>query len=88
MIVTIGFPIVTAGAVAKLDLANESCFFQKPERVVYRRITNRWQAQKGRLENLIGGRVIFSFANDLQNRLPLSRQVLLSSELLDWFCHH
>ena len=44
VVVTISLPVVTAGAIAKLNFMNESRFLQKPERVVDGCITNRRQA--------------------------------------------
>ena len=74
MIVTIDLPVVTAGAIAKLNFMNKSRFLQESERIVDRCITNRRQAQTGRLENLIRSWMIVPIANYLKNRLSLRRQ--------------
>src|SRR6185295_13884201 len=73
VIMTIDLPVVTAGAVSKLNLMHQSRFLQKTKRVVNCGITNRRQAHTGRLKNLISGRMIVPVANDLKNRLPLRR---------------
>lgn len=73
VVVTASLPVVTAGAVAKLNLMYKSRFLQKPERVVYGCITNGRQAQTRRLKDLVRARVIFPFTNNLKNRLPLRR---------------
>lgn len=87
VIVPVCLSVVPAGAVAKLNLMNESGFFQKAQGVIDRCITDRRQAQKGRLKDLVCSRMIFPFANHLENRLALPRKLLRGFELLNRLSH-
>ena len=74
VVMPISLPVVTAGAVAKLNFMNESRLLQKPERVVDGGITNRRQVLTRRLENFIRRGMIFPRTNDLKHRIALARQ--------------
>ena len=75
MIVTIGFALVAAGAVAKIYLVNQTCIFQVAQRVVNGCVTDTGQALPRRLKDIAGGRVVVSLLYDLKNRLSLGRQL-------------
>ena len=75
MIVTIGFAIVAAGAVAKIYLVNQSCILQVAQRFVNGCVTDTGQALPRRLKDIAGGRVVVSLLYDLKNRLSLGRQL-------------
>ena len=65
VVVALHHTVVTAGAIAKTDFMNESCFFQVAQRVVDRGVANPGQALARRLENVAGSGVIVSFPNHL-----------------------
>jgi hypothetical protein len=73
VVVTIRLPIVTAGAIAKINFINQTGFLQKTERVVHGCVANRRQAQTSRLKDLIRRRMILPVANNLKHRFSLGR---------------
>ena len=75
MIVAIGFAIVAAGAVAKIYLVNQSGFLQVAQRVVNGCVADTGQTTAGRCEDVVGGRVVVAFLDDLKDRLSLRRQL-------------
>ena len=75
MIVTIGFTIVAAGAVAKIYLVNQSGILQVAQGVVNSCVTDTGQAPAGRFEDIAGSRVVVAFLDDLKDRLSLRRQL-------------
>ena len=80
MIVTIGFAIVAAGAIAKIYLVNQSGFPQIAQRVVDGCVADTGQATAGRFEDVAGSRVVIAFLDDLKDRLSLRRQLRF------WLC--
>ena len=80
MIVTIGFAIVAAGAVAKIYFVNESGFLQVTQGVVNGCVTDTGQAPAGRFEDIAGGRVVVAFPDDLKDCVSLRRQLRF------WIC--
>ena len=75
MIVTIGFAIVAAGAVAKIYLVNQSGFLQVAQRVVNGCVADTGQAPAGRFEDVAGSRVVVAFLDHLKDRFSLRRQL-------------
>ena len=75
VIVTFGFAIVAAGAVAKANLANQAGFFQVAQRVVDGCVADAGQSPACSLKDVAGGRVVIAFLDNLENRLPLWRQL-------------
>lgn len=73
VIVPLSFSVVTAGAIAKLNLVNQPCFFQEAKGVVDCGVANRRQLQTRRLENFIRRRMIFPGTNNLKHCFPLPR---------------
>ncbi len=71
MIVAIGFPIVAAGAVSKINLVNQPGFFQVAQRVVNGCVADTGQTPAGRLKDVTGSRVIVSLENHLKNCVSL-----------------
>lgn len=80
MIVTIGFAIVAAGAIAKIYLVNQSGFLQVAQRVVNGCVADAGQAPAGRFEDVACSRVVVAFLDDLKDRFSLRRQLRL------WLC--
>jgi len=80
MIVTIGFAIVAAGAVAKIYLVNQSGVLQVAQRVVNGCVADAGEAPAGRFEDVAGSRVVIAFLDHLKNRLSLRRQLRF------WLC--
>jgi hypothetical protein len=80
MIVTIGFPIVPAGAIAKIYLVNQSGFLQVAQRIVNSCVADAGQAPASRFEDVAGSRVIVAFLDHLKNRFSLRRQLRF------WLC--
>ena len=80
MIVTIGFAIVAAGAVAKIYFVNESGFLQVTQGVVNGCVTDTGQAPAGRFEDIAGRRMIVAFLDHLKDSFSLRRQ------LRRWLC--
>ena len=71
VVVAIGFAIVAAGAVAKIDFVNQPGFFQVAQRVVNGCVADTGQALPSRLKDVTGSRVIVAFLDHLKNRLSL-----------------
>ena len=71
MIVAIGFAIVAAGTVAKVDFVNQAGFFQVAQRVVNGCVADTGQSPAGRLKDVAGSRVIVSFLDHLENCVSL-----------------
>ena len=71
MVVTISFPVVTAGAISKIDFVNQPGLFQVAQRIVNGCVADAWQPPAGRLKDVAGGGVIVAFLDHLENRLPL-----------------
>ena len=72
-----GFAIVAAGAVAKTDFVNEPGFFQVAQGVVDGCVADAGQSPACSLKDVAGGRVVIAFLDNLENRLPLRRQLWL-----------
>ena len=70
-----GFAIVAAGAIAKTDFVNEPGFFQVAQRVVNGCVADAGQSPACSLKDVAGGGVVVSFPDNLENRLPLRRQL-------------
>ena len=77
MIVAIGFAIVAAGTVSKVDFVNEAGFFQVAQRVVNGRVADTGQSPAGCLKDVAGSRMIVSLQNDLKNCVSLGGQLRL-----------
>ena len=77
MVVPVGFAIIAAGAVAKTDFVNEPGFFQVAQRVVNGCVADAGQSPACSLEDVAGSGVVVSFLDNLENRLPLGRQLRL-----------
>ena len=75
MIVTIGFAIVAAGAVAKIYLVNQTGLFQVTQGVVNSCVTDAWQSPAGRFEDVAGSRVVVAFLDHLKDSFSLRRQL-------------
>ena len=71
VVVTIGFAIVAAGAIAKIDFVNEPGVLQVAQRVVNSCVADPGQAPPRRLKDVAGGRVIVTLLDHLKNRLSL-----------------
>ncbi len=71
VIVTFHHPVVTAGAVAKINFVHEAGIFQVAERVVNGGITNAGQTFTGRLEDVAGSRVSVTLPDHLVDRIAL-----------------
>ena len=71
VVVTIGFAIVAAGAVAKIDFVNEPGVFQVAQRVVNGCVADPGQAPPRCLKDVAGGWVIVTLLDHLKNRLSL-----------------
>ena len=71
VIVAIGFAIVAAGAISKIDFVNEPGFLQVAQRVVNGCVADAGQAPAGRLKDVAGSRMIVTFLDHLKNRLSL-----------------
>ena len=71
MIVAIGFAIVAAGTVAKVDFVNQPGFFQVAQRVVNGCVADTGQSPAGRLKDVAGSRVIVSLQDHLKNCVSL-----------------
>ena len=83
MVVTIGFPIIAAGAVAKRYFAHQSGFFQIPQRVINRSETDCRQAPARGRKNFRRRRVRVTRSNDVEHNLALTCQRRLTG--LDLF---
>jgi hypothetical protein len=77
VIVTVGFAIVAAGAVAKIDFVDQAGIFQVAQRVVNGCVADTGQTPARRLKDIAGRRVIVAFLNHLENRLSLGSQLRL-----------
>ncbi|MEN3328398.1 MAG: hypothetical protein V7638_3205 [Acidobacteriota bacterium] len=75
MIVTIGFAIVAAGAVAKIYLVNQSGFLQVTQGVVNSCVADTGQTLASRFEDVAGSRVIVAFLDHLKDSFSLRRQL-------------
>ena len=75
MIVAIGFAIVAAGAISKIDFENQPGFPQVAQRVIDGRIADTGQADSSGLKDVAGSRVVITFPDDLKNRFSLRRQL-------------
>lgn len=82
MIVTIELAIVTARAVAKIYLVNQSGFLQVTQRVVNGCVADTGQAPAGRFEDVAGSRVVVALLDHLKDRLSLRRQLRFWLRLL------
>ncbi len=71
VVVTIGFAIVAAGVVAKIDFVNEPGILQVAQRVVNSCVADSWQAPPRRLKDVAGSRMIITFPDHLKNCLSL-----------------
>ena len=71
VVVTIGFAIVAAGAVAKIDFVNEPGVLQVTQRVINGCVADSGQAPPRCLKDVAGGRVIVALLNHLKNRISL-----------------
>ena len=71
MVVAFHYAVITAGAIAKTDLMNETGFFQIAQRVVDSGVADAGQALACRLENIAGSGVIVSFPDHLVDRFAL-----------------
>lgn len=71
VVVSIGFAIVAAGAISKIDLVNQSRLFQVAQRVVNGCVADAGQAPPGRLKDVAGSRVIVTLLDHLKDRLSL-----------------
>jgi hypothetical protein len=74
MIVSISFAIITAGAVAELNLMNQSFVSQKPERVINRGETNPRQLPPRGVEDLGSGGMMIARLNRFEHHLTLAGQ--------------
>lgn len=75
MIVTIQLAIVAAGAVAKINLVNQSGFLQVTQGVVNSCVADTGQALSSRFEDVAGSRVIVAFLDHLIDSFSLRRQL-------------
>ena len=87
MIVAIGFPVVAARAISKIDFENQAGCFQIAQRVVNGCIADAGQALAGSLKDIAGGRVVISLLDHLKNRFPLRRQFRLFVSVLVCVLH-
>jgi len=74
VIVTFGFPIVTARAIAEGYLANHALISQIAERVIDSGKTDPWQRLARRFENFRGCRVMVARADHVEDYLSLTRE--------------
>ena len=71
MVVAIGFAVIAAGAISKIDFVNQPGLFQVAQRVVNSCVADAGQAQAGGFKDVAGRRVIVAFLDHLKDRLSL-----------------
>src|SRR5215510_1367225 len=76
---SLGFAVVTTGAVTEIDLVHEACFFQVAQRVINGGVTDRGQTLTCSLKDIAGGWMVLAFPDDLKNRVPLRCQLLTNT---------
>jgi hypothetical protein len=74
VVVSIGFAIETAGAIAELNLVNQPFVSQKPQRVVDRGETNPRHLLPGCVEDLGGGGMMIARLHCVEHNLTLRGQ--------------
>ena len=74
MIVPVGFAVVTARAIAEIDLANQSLVAQEPQRVVYGGETDTRHFIAGRIKDLRGRGMLMARLDHVEHHLPLPSQ--------------
>ena len=75
MVVTMCFAIVAAGAVTKIYFEHEAGIFQVAQRVIDGCVTDTGESPACGFEDLARGRVVITLLDNLENRLPLGRQL-------------
>ena len=71
VVVAIGFAVVAAGAISKIDFVNQPGLFQVAQRVVNSCVANAGQSPAGSFKDVAGSRVIVSLLDHLKNCVSL-----------------